>query len=246
MVEYGILASRMEEQEETISVWNLFNIVNERVKNLKIDDECKRLIKKISIQNNSLVKFLRILGNVNTYLNFECKNIKTNIYDNKLEIHFEFYNFYNQIYEVVLVKDVRNNYVCFDSNYCKDKMLLNNYYEEIMNIFNKLEEYYGLVYNSNLQKLDNALMIEDQNLNINIVLSLNETLPLLRVSHNDYDLDRYRIIEYRDNTRLVGVPKVFLEQVLNDIYVNKLNLSLPFKQILEEREKTTVKKLVRK
>ena len=46
MVEDGILASRMEEQEETISVWNLFNIVNERVKNLKIDDECKKLIKK--------------------------------------------------------------------------------------------------------------------------------------------------------------------------------------------------------
>lgn len=238
MREYKRLASRIEEYkgkedvvetDEVISALDLYNIVNNRFAKLRDIVTGEELKNKINCDNKGFIQFERNINGINTCLNSECNYIVPSISPNKTTI-----NFYFSKGKIVLSKDVDETEVNFANYAKKDILFLNNYCNDIMELFQMLEDYQRLLYNSS-KKIENKRNISLKTEGFDIVISCNDRGI---VSCDILDREVGDINSY--------ITDISRNVILSKIPVKKSNLPPLFNQILEERTKSNVKKLVRK
>ena len=237
MGEYERLVSKIEEYkekedivetDEVISALDLYNIVNNRFAKLRDIIAGKELKNKINRDNKGFIQFERNINGINTCLNYECNYIVPSISANKTTI-----NFYFSKGKVVLSKDIGGTEVNFASYVKKDILFLNNYYYDIMNLFQILEQYQRLLY-------DSEKKIENQR---NIILKI-DSFDIV-ISCNERGIITCNIVD-RENGKLLNIADISRNVILSKIPVKKSNLPTMFKQILDERKTTDVKKIIRK
>lgn len=238
MRKYERLASRIEEYkikedvvetEEVISALDLYNIVNNKFAKLRDIVISEELKNKINYDNKGFIQFERNINGINTYLNSECNCIVPSISADKITI-----NFYFSKGKIVLSKGINSPEVNFASYVKKDILFLVNYYNDIMELFQMLEDYQKLLYNSE-KKIENQRNISLKTDCFDIVISCNDRGI---VSCNILDREEGNINSY--------VTDINRSVILSKISVQKSGLPPLFNQILEERTKSNVKKLVRK
>ena len=238
MRKYERLASRIEEYkikedvvetEEVISALDLYNIVNNRFAKLRDIVISEELKNKINYDNKGFIQFERNINGINTYLNSECNCIVPSISADKITINFYFLNG-----KIVLSKGIDSPEVNFASYVKKDILFLVNYYNDIMELFQMLEDYQRLLYDSE-KKIENSRNISLKTDCFNIVINCNDRGI---VSCNIFDREEGNINSY--------VADINKSVILSKISVKKSNLPPLFNQILEERTKSNVKKLMKK
>ena len=73
---------------------------------------------------------------MNTLLNYPCDNIELVIKDNMLKLMFRF-----ETGDFSIEKHASENELYYIPKYLKDDLLIGKYYDDIMDIFNVLEEF---------------------------------------------------------------------------------------------------------
>lgn len=164
--------------------------------------------------------------------------------DNKLQITF---CFANSRLRISIGKKIGEDDIYYVSKYSKDDLLINKYYDDIMNIFSVLEEYYELfsIDKDNLG-YENEFKVPDDTFDIKICCLNDGTVSSLVCFNEFVDKDRISENEYINKPSIRNILWQKSNQLLNKIPVQKSSLPPMFKQILDEREQTFVKKLVRK
>ena len=238
MRKYERLASRIEEYkikedvvetEEVISALDLYNIVNNRFAKLRDIVISEELKNKINYDNKGFIQFERNINGINTYLNSECNCIIPSISADKITI-----NFYFSKGKIVLSKGIDSPEVNFASYVKKDILFLVNYYNDIMELFQMLEDYPKLLYNSE-KKIENQRNI-----------SLKTDCFDIAISCNDRGIVSCNILDREEGNINSYVTDINRSVILSKISVQKSGLPPLFKQILEERKKSNVKKLMKK
>ena len=238
MRKYERLASRIEEYkvkedvvetDEVISALDLYNIVNNIFAKLRDIVTGKELKNKINSDNKGFIQFERNINGINTCLNSECNYIVPSISPNKTTI-----NFYFSKGKIVLSKGIDSPEVNFASYVKKDILFLVNYYNDIMELFQMLEDYQKLLYNSE-KKIENQRNI-----------SLKTDCFDIAISCNDRGIVSCNILDREEGNINSYVTDINRSVILSKISVQKSGLPPLFKQILEERKKSNVKKLMKK
>lgn len=238
MRKYERLASRIEEYkikedvvetEEVISALDLYNIVNNRFAKLRDIVISEELKNKINSDNKGFIQFERNINGINTCLNSECNCIVPSISADKITI-----NFYFSKGKIVLSKGIDSPEVNFASYVKKDILFLVNYYNDIMELFQMLEDYQKLLYNSE-KKIENQRNI-----------SLKTDCFDIAISCNDRGIVSCNILDREEGNINSYVTDINRSVILSKISVQKSGLPPLFKQILEERKKSNVKKLMKK
>lgn len=232
------------ETDEVISALDLCNIVNDRFAKLRSIENGEDLRRKINKDNNGLVKFLREIRKVYTLLNYECDSIVPIIGANELQIIF---CFDNSALKISIGKNIGENDIYYISKDRKDNLLINKYYDDIMNIFSVLEEYHELFFNGK----DSIgyrceLKVSDDIFDVNFSFYTNGEIYSWIALNKDVDKDRISEREYINKPSIRNILGQKSKQLLNKIPIQKSSLPPMLKKILEEREKTSVKKLIRR
>ena len=243
IIEEYIEKEDIVETDEVISAFDLYSILNNRFAKLRSIDNGK-LKRKINKENSAIIKKIRNIRKVKTLLNYECNNVMPIIGDNKLQITF---CFANSRLRISIGKNIGENDIYYISEYDKDGLLINKYYDDIMNIFSVLEEYYELfsIDKDNLG-YENEFKVPDDTFDIKICCLNDGTVSSLVCFNEFVDKDRISENEYINKPSIRNILWQKSNQLLNKIPVQKSSLPPMFKQILDEREQTFVKKLVRK
>lgn len=231
------------ETDEVISALDLCNIVNDRFAKLRSVENGEDLRRKINKDNNGLVKFLREIRKVYTLLNYECDSIVPIIGANELQIIF---CFDNSALKISIGKNIGENDIYYISKDRKDNLLINKYYDDIMNIFSVLEEYHELFFNGKDSiGYGCELKVSDDIFDVNFSFYTNGEIYSWIALNKDVDKDRISEREYINKTSIRNIGQKS-KQLLNKIPIQKSSLPPMLKKILEEREKTSVKKLIRR
>lgn len=231
------------ETDEVISALDLCNIVNDRFAKLRSVENSEDLRRKINKDNNGLVKFLREIRKVYTLLNYECDSIVPIIGANELQIIF---CFDNSALKISIGKNIGENDIYYISKDRKDNLLINKYYDDIMNIFSVLEEYHELFFNGKDSiGYGCELKVSDDIFDVNFSFYTNGEIYSWIALNKDVDKDRISEREYINKTSIRNIGQKS-KQLLNKIPIQKSSLPPMLKKILEEREKTSVKKLIRR
>ena len=253
MGEYERLVSRIEEYkgkedvvetDEVISALDLYNIMSARFAKLRSIENGDVLKRKINKDNNSIVKKIRDIRNLKTLLNFKCDNVMPMIGDNKLKITF---CFEKSRLCISVGKNIGENDIYYILKDSKDDLLVNKYYDDIMNIFSILEEYHKLFligkdnsgYNKGLKVYYDIFDVEF------ICYNDGKVYSCLSINKN-IDKDRISGIEYINKPSIGFIIDTKKNSLLNKIPVQKSSLPPMYKQILDDREKKSVKRLIRK
>ena len=251
MGEYEKLVSRIAEYikkedivetDEVISAYDLCNIISDKFSLLRNIENGEFLKRKINEENPQYINLLRKIIGVNTLLNYQCDNVELFIKDNMLKLMFRF-----EIGDFSIEKHVGENDLYYIPKNLKDDLLISKYYDDIMNIFNVLENFYKLFLDDkNSIKYRNVLELSYDIFDVEISyymdgyvyswLSLSKEVDKDKISEKE-DINKFSI------RTIIGVRK---NQLLSKIPARKSSLPPMFKQILEEREKTFVKKRVKK
>lgn len=178
---------------------------------------------------------------MNTLLNYPCDNIELVIKDNILKLMFRF-----ETGDFSIEKYVGGNELYYIPKYLKDDLLISKYYDDIINVFNLLEEFCGLFLVGKYSiKYRNVLEFSYDIFDIEISYYMDGYVYSWVSLSKEVDKDK--ISEKEDINKLsirtiIGVKKNLL---LSKIPVQKSSLPPMFRQILDEREKTFVKKRVK-
>ena len=253
MREYEKLVSKIEEykkkediveSDEVISALDLCNIVNDRFAKLRSIENGEVLRRKINKDNNDLVKFSRKIRKVHTLLNYECDRVVPIVGNNGLQITFYFAN---STFEISIGKNIGENEIYYILKNEKDDLLVNRYYDDIMNIFNILEEYYELFLISQCGlKYRDELKASYDIFDLEIAYYIDGDVYCQISLNKDVDKDRISEREYINKPSIRNILGQKSKQLLNKIPIQKSSLPPMLKKILEEREKTSVKKLIRR
>ena len=199
------------------------------------------LKRKINNENPNYIKLLRKIMGMNTLLNYPCDNIELVIKDNILKLMFRF-----ETGDFSIEKHASENELYYIPKYLKDDLLISKYYDDIINVFNLLEEFCGLFLVGKYSiKYRNVLEFSYDIFDIAISNYMDGYVySWLSLSK---EVDKDKISEKEDINKLsirtiIGVKKNLL---LSKIPVQKSSLPPMFRQILDEREKTFVKKRVK-
>ena len=222
------------ETDEVISVFDLYNVLIDNFNKLRNIDNGNVLRKKINKDNNAFIKKIRNIARVKTLLNFECDNILLTADENKFEISFYFGDT-----KVILCKNKGESNIYYSLLSRKDDILVNKYYNDIMNIFNILEEYHEL-FMDNKDKLDIEKIYDMFKFSI---LCFKDGSVLSNISLNKNDVEEKQSIYGVSIKTIIGLSKY---QLLRKIPLQKSDLALLFQKILNEREQNNVKRLIRK
>lgn len=172
---------------------------------------------------------------MNTLLNYPCDNIELVIKDNMLKLMFRF-----ETGDFSIEKHASENELYYIPKYLKDDLLIGKYYDDIMDIFNVLEEFRELfLVGKNSIKYRDTLEISYDIFDIEISyymdgyvyswLSLNKEIDKDKIGEKE-DINRISI------RTIINLHKYYT--ILKKIPVRKSNLPTMFRHILDEREKT--------
>lgn len=253
MREYEKLVSKIEEYkdkedivetDEVISALDLCNIVNDRFAKLRSIENGEVLRRKINKDNNDLIKFSRKIRKVHTLLNYECNRVVPIIGNNGLQITFYFAN---STFEINIGRNIGENDIYYISKDRKDNLLINKYYDDIMNIFSVLEKYHELfLISQGGLKYRDELKASDDIFDVNFSFYTNGEIYSWIALNKDVDKDRISEKEYINKPSIRNILGQKSNQLLSKIPIQKSSLPPMLKKILEEREKTSVKKLIRR
>ena len=171
---------------------------------------------------------------MNTLLNYPC--------DNMLKLMFRF-----ETGDFSIEKHASENELYYIPKYLKDDLLIGKYYDDIMDIFNVLEEFRELfLVGKNSIKYRDTLEISYDIFDIEISyymdgyvyswLSLNKEIDKDKIGEKE-DINRISI------RTIINLHKYYT--ILKKIPVRKSNLPTMFRHILDKKEKTFVKKRVK-
>ncbi len=253
MREYEKLVSKIEEYkdkedivetDEVISALDLCNIVNDRFAKLRSIENGEVLRRKINKDNNDLIKFSRKIRKVHTLLNYECNRVVPIIGNNGLQITFYFAN---STFEINIGRNIGENDIYYISKDRKDNLLINKYYDDIMNIFSVLEKYHELfLISQGGLKYRDELKASDDIFDVNFSFYTNGEIYSWIALNKDVYKDRISEKEYINKPSIRNILGQKSNQLLSKIPIQKSSLPPMLKKILEEREKTSVKKLIRR
>lgn len=252
MREYEKLVSKIEEYkdkedivetDEVISALDLCNIVNDRFAKLRSIENGEVLRRKINKDNNDLIKFLRKIRKVDTLLNYECNRVVPIIFNNGLQITFYFAN---SNLKISIGKNIGENEIYYISRDRKDNLLVNRYYNDIMNIFNILEEYHELflIGKDNIG-CENGLKVFNDVFDVKIYCLKNGNVYSSVCFNKSVDKDMISEEEYINKPSIKTIINLH-KYYLIKIPIQKSSLPPLLKKILDERERTSVKKLIRR
>ena len=229
------------ETDEVISALDLCNIVNDRLAKLRSIENGEDLRRKINKDNNGLVKFLREIRKVYTLLNYECDSIVPIIGANELQIIF---CFDNSALKISIGKNIGENDIYYISKDRKDNLLINKYYDDIMNIFSVLEEYHELfLISQGGLKYRDELKASYDIFDLEIAYYIDGDVYCQISLNKDVDKDRISEKEYINKPSIRNILGQKSNQLLSKIPIQKSSLPPMFKQILEEREKNLLRNL---
>ena len=163
------------------------------------------------------------------------------ICNNGLQITFYFAN---SNLKISIGKNVGENEIYYILKNEKDDLLVNRYYDDIMNIFSVLEEYYELfLISQGGLKYRDELKASYDIFDLEIAYYIDGDVYCQISLNKDVDKDRISEKEYINKPSIRNILGQKSNQLLSKIPIQKSSLPPMFKQILEEREKNLLRNL---